>query len=60
MTDYSDFFTSGHLLKWDKDVYHYLDKIANNDSRGQSRGLSHRVVRSIVSVYEVKIRRIKD
>ncbi|MEL1229709.1 MAG: glucosamine-6-phosphate isomerase, partial [Candidatus Neomarinimicrobiota bacterium] len=53
MTDYSDFFTSGHLLKWDKDVYHYLDKIASNDSRGQSRGLSHRVVRSIVSVYEV-------
>ena len=53
MTDYSDFFTSGHLFKWDKDVYHYLDKIANNDSRGQSRGLSHRVVRSIVSVYEV-------
>ena len=35
-------------------MYHYLDKIANNDSRGQSRGLSHRMVRSIVSVYKVK------
>ena len=38
----------------DKDVYHYLDKIANNDSEGQSRGLSHRIVRSIVSIYGVK------
>jgi len=53
MTNYPDFFDSGHLLKWDKDVYHYLDKIANNDLIGQSRGLSHRIVRSIVSIYEV-------
>ena len=54
MTDYEDFFSSGYLLKWDKDVYHYLDKIANNDSIGQSRGLSHRVIRSIVEIFNVK------
>ena len=54
MTDYEDFFSSGYLLKWDKDVYHYLDKIANNDSTGQSRGLSHRVVRSIVEIFNVE------
>ncbi len=53
MTDYSDFFSSGYLLKWDKDVYHYLDKIANNDSNGQSRGLSHRLIRSIVAIYNI-------
>ena len=53
MTNYPDFFDNGHLLKWDKDVYHYLDKIASNDLIGQSRGLCHRIVRSIVSIYEV-------
>ena len=54
MTNYEDFFSSGYLSKWDKDVYHYLDKIANNDSIGQSRGLSHRVIRSIVEIFNVK------
>ena len=53
MVHYPDFFKKGHLHKWDKDVYHYLDKIANNDIEGQSRGLSHRVVRSVVSIYKV-------
>ena len=33
--------------------YNYIDKIANNDSTGQSRGLSHRVVRSIVEIFNV-------
>ena len=54
MTDYPDFFDSGYLSKWDKDVYHFLDKIANNDTNGQSRGLSHRLVRSIVEIYQIK------
>ena len=53
MVSFPDFFDSGHLYKWDKDVYHYLDKIANNDKRGQSRGMSHRVVRSLVNIYNV-------
>ena len=54
MTNYEDFYSSGYLFKWDKDVYHYLDKIANNDQIGQSRGLSHRVVRSIVEIFNVE------
>ncbi len=53
MVEYPDFFETGHIFKWDKDVYHYLDKIANNDLIGQKRGLSHRVVRSIVSIYNI-------
>jgi glucosamine-6-phosphate deaminase len=54
MIDYDDFFTDGYKKRWDKDVYHYLDKIANNDKEGQNRGLSHRVVRALVEVYNVK------
>ena len=54
MINYPDFFSEGYKYKWDKDVYHYLDRIANNDKNGQARGLSHRVVRSIVEVYDVK------
>ena len=53
MVEYPDFFDNGFLYKWDKDVYHYLDKIANNDKYGQSRGLAHRIVRSITSIYSI-------
>ena len=51
MTNYNDFFTDGYLRKWDKDVYHYLDRIANNDLNGQKRGVSHRIVRSLINIY---------
>ena len=54
MVNYSDFFESGYKYKWDKDVYHYLNKVAANDPKGQRRGLCHRVVRAIVEIYEVK------
>ena len=54
MIDYLDFFSDGYKFKWDKDVYHYLDRIADNDLSGQLRGLSHRVVRSIVKIYNVQ------
>ena len=53
MINYDDFFTYGFKKRWDKDVYHYLDKIANNDKEGQNRGLSHRIVRAIVEIYNV-------
>ena len=53
MIYYPDFFSEGYKRKWDKDVYHYLDKIANNDIDGQKRGLSHRIVRSIVNIYYI-------
>ncbi len=53
MIYFPDFFSEGYKRKWDKDVYHYLDKIANNDIDGQKRGLSHRIVRSIVNIYDI-------
>lgn len=54
MTDYDDFFEKGYLFKWDKDVYHYLNKVADKDEKGRKRGLSHRIVRAIVDIYKVK------
>ena len=54
MTDYPDFFEKGFQLKKGKDVYHYLDKVAAQNFNGQIRGLCHRTVRSLVSIYELK------
>ncbi len=54
MTSYPDFFEKGFNLKQDKDVYHYLDRIAEGNIQGQKRGLSHRVVRALVEIYTIK------
>jgi len=54
MIKYEDFFEEGYKYKWDKDVYHYLNKVASMDIEGRKRGLSHRVVRAIVDIYKVK------
>ncbi|GHB38261.1 PIG-L family deacetylase [Mongoliitalea lutea] len=54
MVHYEDFFRIGYKLKTDKDVYHYLTKVAAEDSLGRARGLSHRVVRALVDIFEVK------
>ncbi len=56
MVHYPDFFEKGYALKTDKDIYHYLDRIADNNIEGQARGLSHRVVRALVDIYELKTR----
>ncbi len=53
MADYPDFFDQGYKHKWDKDVYHYLDKIASRNIPGQKRGLCHRVVRALVEIYNI-------
>ena len=53
MTDYSDFFDIGYKKKWDKDVFHYLDAIANNDLNEQKRGMAHRIVRTLIKVYNI-------
>ena len=53
MADYSDFFDIGYTKKWDKDVFHYLDAIADNDAMEQKRGMSHRVVRAIIEIYNI-------
>ena len=54
MVEYPDFFTSGYLGKRDKDVYHYLNKVASGEPVERKRGLSHRVVRNMVDVYGLK------
>jgi len=53
MVNYSDFFTVGYKLKWDKDVYHYLTHVAANDAVERQRGLAHRATRAIVDIYKV-------
>ncbi|MBZ0244212.1 MAG: hypothetical protein K8F24_13410, partial [Bacteroidales bacterium] len=53
MINYPDFFDSGYKYKWDKDVNHYLNKLARNDKKGKLRGLCHRLCRSMVEIYNI-------
>ena len=53
MIEYLDFFESGYKYKWDKDVYHYLLNLASEEPHERLRGLCHRVVRAIVSLWDV-------
>jgi len=54
MLKYPDFFETGYMFKWDKDVSHYLDKVADKDDAGKMRGLCHRLVRAMVNIYKLK------
>ncbi|MFN8256955.1 MAG: hypothetical protein U0W24_14765 [Bacteroidales bacterium] len=54
MVEYPDFFEVGYKYKWDKDVSHYLNRVAAMDPVGMMRGLCHRIVRAIVEIHEVK------
>ena len=54
MTRYPDFFESGYQYKRDKDVNHYLLKVASGEDYELRRGLSHRLVRDIVGLYGIK------
>lgn len=54
MVKYPDFFESGYKLKWDKDVYHYLTKVASGEPHERRRGLCHRIVRAFVEIFGVK------
>ncbi|HEY3371067.1 MAG TPA: glucosamine-6-phosphate isomerase [Prolixibacteraceae bacterium] len=54
MIKFPDFFEEGYQYKWDKDIYHYLDSVAANDAFEQRRGVCHRVIRSVVQIWEVK------
>lgn len=56
MLKYPDFFENGYQFKFHKDVSHYLDKIADRDERGKIRGICHRLIRVIVSIYGIKSR----
>ena len=61
MVNYPDFFESGYKYKWDKDVYHFLIKVASGEPMERLRGLCHRVVRAIVSIWEVKnVEQLRD
>lgn len=53
MIDFPDFFQDGYKYKWDKDVYHYLDNIAAQNEDEKRRGVCHRVVRAIVSIWKI-------
>ena len=54
MIEYPDFFEKGYKYKFDKDVSHYLDKIAAKDEPGKLRGVCHRIIRVMVDVYNLK------
>lgn len=54
MTRYPDFFEKGYQYKRDKDVNHYLLKVASGEDYELRRGLAHRLVRDIVGLYRVK------
>lgn len=54
MLDYEDFFKDGYKYKFDKDVSHFLDKIADNDEQGKLRGLCHRITRALVEIYNLQ------
>lgn len=54
MLNYPDFFEKGYKFKWDKDVSHYLDKIADKDETGKLRGVCHRIVRALVEIYGLR------
>ncbi|GGZ30648.1 hypothetical protein GCM10007049_24380 [Echinicola pacifica] len=53
MVNYEDFFQTGYKLKMDKDIYHYLTNVASEEPDQIKRGLCHRVVRALVSIFEV-------
>jgi glucosamine-6-phosphate deaminase len=57
MIEYPDFFENGYKYKFDKDVSHYLDKIAAKDEPGKLRGVCHRIIRVMVDVYDLKSRK---
>ena len=54
MIKYPDFFSSGYKLKRDKDVYHYLIKVASGQAGERKRAFSHRIVRILVEIWEIK------
>lgn len=54
MLQYPDFFEIGYKNKKDKDVYHYLINIASRNADEKSRAVSHRMVRNIVELWNLK------
>jgi len=53
MVNYPDFFIDGFKFKWDKDVYHYLNKVASGEEHERARAVSHRIVRVLTEIYKI-------
>jgi glucosamine-6-phosphate deaminase len=53
MIGYPDFFIDGYKYKWDKDIYHYLDNIASLSTEEKRRGVCHRLIRALVSIWDI-------
>lgn len=56
MINYPDFYKTGFAFKWDKDVYHFLDNVAQKNEYEKLRGLCHRIVRSAVVNWKINNR----
>lgn len=54
MLNYPDFFDVGYKNKRDKDVYHYLINIASENATERSRAVSHRMVRNMVELWNIR------
>ena len=54
MINYPDFFQTGHQLKSDKDVYHYLNNVASGNEEECLRGICHRIVRALVKIHGIR------
>ena len=54
MINYPDFFKDGFKYKWDKDIYHYLDNIAAQNDEEKRRGVCHRAIRAMVTIWNIK------
>ncbi|PID30273.1 MAG: glucosamine-6-phosphate isomerase [Candidatus Cloacimonadota bacterium] len=53
MIKYHDFFETGYKQKWDKDISHYLNNVAEMNEPERERGLCHRVVRIMVEIFNL-------
>ncbi|NTW25702.1 MAG: glucosamine-6-phosphate isomerase, partial [Lentimicrobium sp.] len=54
MVEYPNFFEFGFRHKRDKDVYHYLIKVASGQPEERRRGFSHRMIRNVIEIWSVK------
>ena len=54
MVNYPDFFCQGYQFKRDKDVYHFLIKVASGQPAERQRGYAHRMVRNMIEIWHVK------
>lgn len=54
MVKYPNFFEDGYKYKFDKDVYHYLDNVAQKNQYEMNRGFCHRLLRNTVDIWGFK------